>query len=99
MSKDSVRKEYPSHEDNLIALKRIEGQVRGIQRMIEERKYCVDVLNQIHAVVAALSRIEDKILEKHFAHCVKKAVGGSSKKEKQQKLDEILALIRQFRKV
>jgi len=90
---------YPDHKDNLVSLKRIEGQVRGIQRMIEEGKYCVDILNQIHAVIAALARIEDKVLESHFAGCVKKAVSGKSAEEKKEKLEEILSLIRQFRKV
>jgi len=90
---------YPDHSDNLVALKRIEGQVRGVQRMIEEGRYCVDILNQIHAVIAALAGIEDKILEKHFAGCVTDAVKGKSLEEKKKKLEEILSLIHQFRKV
>lgn len=90
---------HPDHADNLISLNRIEGQVRGIQRMIKERKYCVDILNQIHAVIAALARVEDKILEKHFQGCVSKAVHGNSTSEKQKKLKEVLQLIHQFRKV
>ena len=88
----------PSHEDNLVALRRIEGQVRGVQRMIEERKYCIDILNQIYAVKGALSRVEEKILEKHFRNCVTEAVTGSSEKEKQQKMDEIFRLIHQTRR-
>jgi len=88
----------PSHVDNIVALRRIEGQVRGIQRMIEERKYCIDILNQIYAVKGALGRVEEKILEKHFRNCVTEAVTGSSEKEKQQKMDEIFKLIHQTRK-
>lgn len=88
----------PSHEGNLVALRRIEGQVRGVQRMIEDRKYCIDVLNQIHAVKGALGRVEEKILEKHFEHCVTDAVKWASEKEKRQKLDEILKLIHQTRR-
>lgn len=88
----------PDHKDNMVALRRIEGQVRGIQRMIEDRKYCVDILNQIHAVKGALSRVEEKILQKHFQHCVSTAMTGSSEREKQQKLDEVLKLIRQTRR-
>ena len=88
----------PSHEDNLVALRRIEGQVRGVQRMIEERKYCIDILNQIYAVKGALGRVEEKILEKHFRNCVTEAVKGSSEKEKQQKMDEIFKLIHQTRR-
>ena len=91
-------KKNTSHKDSLIALKRIEGQVRGVQRMIEDRKYCIDILNQIHAVKGALSRVEEKILEKHFQNCVTEAVRGSPEEEKQQKLDEILKLIHQTRR-
>ena len=88
----------PNHEDNMVALKRIEGQVRGVQRMIEGREYCIDILNQIHAVKGALSSVEEKILQKHFRHCVTTAVLGSSEEKKQQKLDEILRLINRTRR-
>ena len=91
-------KKNPSHEDNLVALRRIEGQVRGVQRMIEDRKYCIDILNQIYAIRGALGRVEEKILEKHFQHCVTEAVTGSSEKEKKQKLDEILNVIQKTRR-
>ena len=91
-------KKNPDHADNIVALRRIEGQVRGVQGMIEDRKYCIDILTQIAAVKGALSRVEEKILEKHFRNCVTDAVKGTSEKEKQQKMDEILKLIRQARK-
>ena len=89
----------PDHKDNIVALRRVEGQIKGIQKMVQERKYCVDILNQIHAATAALSRIEDKILEAHFNHCVRYAVCSSSAAEKDKKMKEILGLIRQFRKL
>ncbi|MFH0797242.1 MAG: metal-sensitive transcriptional regulator [Candidatus Omnitrophota bacterium] len=92
-------KKNPSHRDNLPDLKKIEGQVRGIQRMIEEQGYCVEILTQIHAAVGALARLEDKILKTHFEHCVMKAVKGTSTKEKEKKMQEILDLIHRFRKV
>ena len=88
----------PDHQDNIVALKRIEGQVRGVQRMIEDREYCIDILNQIHAVKGALASVEEKILQKHFQHCLTTAIMGSSEKEKQQKLDEILKLINRTRR-
>ncbi len=88
----------PSHKDNMLALRRIEGQVRGVQGMIAKRKYCIDILTQIHAIKGALSRVEEKILEKHFEHCVAEAIKGTSDEEKQQKMDEILKLIHQTRK-
>jgi CsoR family transcriptional regulator, copper-sensing transcriptional repressor len=89
---------YPSHADKTVALKRIEGQIRGIQKMIENRQYCVDIINQIHAAIQALARVEDKILETHFEHCVTDAVHGKSAADKKKKLDEILDLISRFRK-
>jgi len=88
----------PNHKDNMVALKRIEGQVRGIQRMIEDREYCIDILNQIHAVKGALCSVEEKILQMHFRHCVTTAVLGSSEEKKQQKLNEILRLINRTRR-
>ncbi len=91
-------KKNPDHEVNLVALRRIEGQVRGVQKMVEDRKYCIDILNQIYAVKGALARVEERILKKHFQHCVTAAVQGTSEKEKQKKLDEILKLIQQTRR-
>ncbi len=91
-------KKHPDHADNLVALRRIEGQVRGVQRMIEDHKYCIDILTQIYAIKGALSRVEQKILEKHLKNCVTDAVKGASEKEKQQKMDEILKLIHQARR-
>jgi len=88
----------PSHNSNLVALRRIEGQVRGIQRMIEDRKYCIDILNQICAIKGALGRVEERILKKHFESCVIEAVQGASEEEKQEKLDEILKLINKTRR-
>jgi DNA-binding FrmR family transcriptional regulator len=92
-------KEYPSHTESIVALKRIEGQVRGIQKMVQERKYCVDILNQIHAVMKALASVEDKVLERHFNSCVSEAMQGRSGVKRKRKLEEILQLIRQFRKL
>ena len=91
-------KKNPSHKDNIVALRRIEGQVRGVQKMIEDGKYCIDILNQINAVKGALGRVEEKILEKHLENCVTKAVKGGSEKDKRRKLDEILKLIHQTRR-
>lgn len=90
---------YPDHSGSLVALKRIEGQVRGIQKMIAERTYCVDILNQVHAVMRALASVEDKILERHFNGCVSDALHGRSSVERSKKIQEVLQLIRQFRKV
>ena len=65
---------HPCHEKQLPSLKRIEGQVRGVTKMIEEKKYCIDILNQIKAVKNALSTVEGKIVQSHLQACVKDAL-------------------------
>jgi DNA-binding FrmR family transcriptional regulator len=87
-----------THEEQLLFLKKIEGQVRGIQRMIEEKRYCVDIITQIHSVIGALYRIEDGIFEKHLQGCVVQALQGESEVEKQKKIKEVVKLISRFRK-
>jgi len=86
------------HNEQLVFLKKIEGQIRGIQRMIEQRRYCVDILTQLHSVVGAILRVEDKVLRKHLEGCVTKALKGKSDFEKQKKLDEIISLLGKFRR-
>jgi DNA-binding FrmR family transcriptional regulator len=87
-----------THIEQLVFLKKIEGQIRGIQRMIEDGRYCVDILNQIHSVISALARVEEKILEKHFEYCVTDAIKGKSANERNKKLTEVIQLINRFRK-
>lgn len=82
----------PDHSDNLVALRRIEGQVHGVQRMVEEKKYCVDILNQVAAIKGALSSVEKAILERHFRHCVKDAITSQSEPETDEKIQEIISL-------
>jgi DNA-binding FrmR family transcriptional regulator len=83
----------PDHSGTLSALRRIEGQVRGVQRMVEEKQYCIDILNQIGAIKGALSTVEKRILERHFQHCVKNAMTVDSEAETSQKISEIMDLI------
>lgn len=91
-------KKNPEHQDQLVALKRIEGQVRGIRKMISEKRYCVDIMTQTSSVVGALLRVQDNILEKHLNMCVTGALKGRSDQEKKTKINEIIALIKKFRK-
>ena len=74
-------------------LSRIEGQVRGIARMVEEDRYCIDLLTQLSAVRAALAKVEEEVLRDHVQHCVSHAMSGGSAAEKQQKVDELVAAI------
>ena len=88
---------FPSHEDSIPNLRRIEGQVRGVQKMIEEKRYCVDILTQISSVNGALMRVQDKILERHLNGCLKGAIKSKSELERQKKIDEIFGLLKKFR--
>ena len=74
-------------------LNRIEGQVRGIARMLDEERYCVDVVTQIGAVRAALRRVEEEILRDHVAHCVTEAVNSGTKAEQRRKIEELMTVI------
>lgn len=88
-----------THKENLTALRRIEGQIKGIQRMIEEEKYCIDILTQLHAAIHALYRVAEKMFVKHIEHCVVDAFKGKSEKEKHQKISEIMQIIRKMHKI
>jgi len=90
-----------AHEHKMQAmarLKRIEGQIRGIQRMLEEDRYCVDILTQTSSVVAALHGVEDVIMENHLNTCVTDAIKSGNVAERQEKIDEVMSVITKFRK-
>jgi DNA-binding FrmR family transcriptional regulator len=74
-------------------LSRIEGQVRGIARMIEDDRYCIDVLTQLRAVRAALRRVEDEVLNDHVAHCVEGAIASGDGVEQRRKVQELLEVL------
>jgi CsoR family transcriptional regulator, copper-sensing transcriptional repressor len=76
-------------------LSRIEGQVRGIGRMIESEEYCIDVITQIGAVSRALDQVSLNLLEDHVGHCVRGAIGQGGK-EADRKVDEMLATVERF---
>ena len=80
-------------KSQLARLSRIEGQVRGVARMIEEERYCIDVLTQIRAVRAALDKVEQETLGDHLQHCVAHAFHAGSDKDRQIKIDEILEVL------
>ena len=71
-------------------LSRIEGQVRGIARMVEEGRYCIDVVTQVSAVRAALARVEGEIIKDHVGHCVEHAIMSGDKSERRRKVAELV---------
>jgi DNA-binding FrmR family transcriptional regulator len=74
-------------------LGRVEGQVRGIARMIQEDRYCIDVLTQLQAVRSALARVETEMLRDHLGHCIEAAITGGDPEEQRQKAGELIQLL------
>ena len=69
-------------------LSRIEGQVRGVAKMVEEDRYCIDILNQLPAIKAALAKLEGRLLHNHLEHCIEGAIISGDKKEQRKKAAE-----------
>jgi CsoR family transcriptional regulator, copper-sensing transcriptional repressor len=83
----------PQHDPKLIQrLSRIRGQVGGIVRMIEDDRYCIDILTQIQAIKAALRKVEDELLKSHSNHCVAAAIKSGDVKEARTKFTELVDL-------
>ena len=87
---------HPSHDNQLVRLKKVEGQIRGIQTMIEERRYCMDLLSQIRAVTGAMKKIESGILESHLSHCVNDTITSNSSDDAAIKIKEIIRFFEKF---
>jgi CsoR family transcriptional regulator, copper-sensing transcriptional repressor len=83
---------FVKHEDALRRLKTIEGHLRGIQRMLDEEVYCIDVIRQIQAVQAALNKVSTIILEEHLNSCVTTAIRGEDAEERERVLNEITSV-------
>ena len=94
MSTDTATHGYTPHKDShLKRLRRIEGQVRGLQRMVEEDKYCIDILTQVSAATRALQSFSLELLDEHLSHCVVEAAqkGGPEADEKVREASEAIA--------
>jgi DNA-binding FrmR family transcriptional regulator len=90
---------YTADKDQLMKrLSRIEGQVRGIARMIDEDRYCIDILTQLGAVDTALEAVAIKVLEDHVQHCVAGALASGDPKEANEKSRELLEAVQRFAK-
>jgi DNA-binding FrmR family transcriptional regulator len=75
-------------------LNRVEGQVRGIAKMVEEDRYCIDVVTQIEAARAALARIESDLLRQHLGHCVHRAMNSKNTSEQEKVIEELVGVFR-----
>lgn len=89
----AIRELYPNHEGQLTRLARIEGQLRGVRKMIEERRYCVDIVAQIKAINAALKQVQMGVLEKHIHHCVKESVGSDDPDLLDERIVEVVEVL------
>ncbi len=74
-------------------LNRIEGQVRGLAKMVDEDRYCIDIVTQISAVRSALRRVEEEILRDHVAHCVEHAINSGDKADQRRKIAELMEVV------
>ena len=83
---------HPCHKDKIANIRRIKGQLEGIERMINDEKYCIDILNQMKAIKNALTSVEARILETHLKECVKDSLDTSH--DNQAKIDEIINILK-----
>jgi DNA-binding FrmR family transcriptional regulator len=79
-----MKEQNTTHQDEIVPLKRIEGQIRGIQKMIDEKRYCIDILTQLSSVVGAIKRVEENIL--------------GNRDDKEAKINEVIEVLQNFRK-
>jgi len=86
-----------THEEEIVRLNRIEGQVRGIKNMIQEKRYCIDILTQLSSVVGAIKSVEKNILERHLKGCVTMSFTKKDTEEREKKIDEVIDVLRKFR--
>jgi CsoR family transcriptional regulator, copper-sensing transcriptional repressor len=79
-------------------LRRVEGQVRGIAQMVEDERYCIDILTQMQAVKSAFARVESEILKQHASHCIAEAIASGDENEQRAKFNELVDLMARARR-
>ncbi len=89
----AIHTQHPDHQEQLVRLAKIEGQIKGIRKMIEERRYCVDIVQQIKAVTSGLKAVQMGVLEKHIHHCVRESVESGDPEFFVDKVDEIVKVL------
>ena len=85
------------HSGQIPRLNRIEGQIRGITKMIQDGRYCVDILTQIRSASSALAKVQENIFKGHLESCVRDSLTGDDALDRQKKVDEILEILSKFR--
>ena len=92
-----MKEQTTTHMEEIVSLKRIEGQIRGIQKMIEEKRYCIDILTQLSSIMGALKRVEKNILDRHLRGCVRESLSRGSREDREKKTEEIIEILQKFR--
>lgn len=89
----NIQAHYPDHKGQISRLAKIEGQIKGITRMIEDRRYCIDIVAQIKAVQSALRQVQMGVLEKHIHHCVAESISSGDPDLAGQKISEVVQVV------
>jgi DNA-binding FrmR family transcriptional regulator len=92
-------KRKTTHKETIPSLRRAAGQVKGVEKMVEEEKYCIDIITQIHAAINALYRVSEDILEKHLKECVTASFKSKSYEDKSKKISEIMKVVKKLHKL
>ena len=85
------------HSAQITRLNRIEGQIRGIKKMVQDGRYCIDILTQIRSASNALAKVQENIFRGHIEGCVRDSLEGDNPQDKDAKVDEILEILSRFR--
>lgn len=94
MKKKNSRVIHPDHSDELVRLNKVNGQIAGVQKMILDRRYCPDIMQQIRAARAALKSVELSLMKEHMSSCLKSSARADSQADFERKLKEVLDLIK-----
>ncbi len=86
-----------THEEEIVRLNRIAGQVRGVQKMIHDERYCIDILTQISSIQGAIKAVGENILERHLKGCVKQSFSNGDKEDREKKIEEVIEVLKKFR--
>jgi DNA-binding FrmR family transcriptional regulator len=89
---------FPSHRDDLARLRKIEGQIKGVQKMIEDGRYCIDILTQLDAVSGAVRKVAENILHRHLRTCVQDSLASGPRADRERKIEEIVDILGRLRK-
>ncbi len=86
-----------THEKEIVRLNRIAGQIRGVQKMIHDERYCIDILTQITSIQGAVKAVGENILERHLKGCVKTSFSTGDLEDRKKKVDEVIQVLKKFR--